>query len=89
MKDEMDSLILNQTWELVKFPKGKKSLHNKWVFKVKRKHDGNKRYKVGLVVKGFQHKAIIGYTKIFSPIVKLTTTRLVLKLVAAENLHLE
>ena len=53
MKDEMDSLLGNQTWELTEFPKGKKALHNKWVYRIKNKHDGSKRYKTRLVVKGF------------------------------------
>ena len=29
MKDEMDSLLGNQTWELTELPVGKKALHNK------------------------------------------------------------
>ena len=29
MKDEMDSLFGNQTWELTELLKGKKALHNK------------------------------------------------------------
>ncbi|WVZ24135.1 hypothetical protein V8G54_002679 [Vigna mungo] len=56
MKDEMKSLMSNQTWELVELPVGKKVLHNKWVYRVKEDHDGSKRYKVQLVVKGFQQK---------------------------------
>ena len=32
MKDEMDSLLENQIWELTKLPVGKKALHNKWVY---------------------------------------------------------
>ncbi|KAL6329806.1 hypothetical protein AAG906_037515 [Vitis piasezkii] len=31
MKDEMDSLLENQTWELTELPVGKKALHNKWL----------------------------------------------------------
>ncbi|KAE8713488.1 Hexokinase 3 [Hibiscus syriacus] len=31
MKDEMDSLMSNQTWELAVLPLDKKALHNKWV----------------------------------------------------------
>ena len=42
-----------------------------------------------MVVKGFQQKEVVDYNEIFSPVVKLTTIRLVLKIVAAENLHLE
>ena len=89
MKDEMDSLMSNQTWKLAELPPGKKALHNKWVYRIKEEHDGNKRYKARLVVKGFQQKEGVDYNEIFSPIVKLTTIRLVLKIVAAENLHLE
>jgi hypothetical protein len=29
MKDEMDSLLTNQTWKLTKLPAGKMALHNK------------------------------------------------------------
>ena len=89
MKDEMDSLMSNQTWELAELQLGKKALHNKWVYRIKEEHDGNKRYKARLVVKGFQQKEGVDYNEIFSPVVKLTTIRLVLKIVVAENLHLE
>ncbi|RVX16420.1 Retrovirus-related Pol polyprotein from transposon TNT 1-94 [Vitis vinifera] len=89
MKDEMDSLLGNQTWELTELPIGKKALHNKWVYRIKNEHDGSKRYKARLVVKGFQQKEGIDYTEIFSPVVKMSTIRLVLGMVAVENLHLE
>ena len=62
MKDEMDSLLGNQTWELIELLEGKKALHNKWVYRIKNKHDGSKRYKARLVAKGFQQKEGIDYT---------------------------
>ena len=89
MKDEMDSLLGNQTWELTKLPIGKKALHNKWVYIIKNKHDGSKRYKARLVVKGFQQKKDIDYLEIFSPVMKMLTVKLVLGMVAIENLHFE
>ena len=89
MKDEMKSLEKNKTWLLTKLPSVKKALHNQWVFRVKDEHDGTKRYKAKLVVKGFQQKEGIDFNEIFSPVVKMTTIRLVLSIVAAENLHLE
>ncbi|KAE8664067.1 hypothetical protein F3Y22_tig00112857pilonHSYRG00227 [Hibiscus syriacus] len=76
MKDEMDSLMSNQTWELAELSPGKKALHNKWIYRIKEEHDGSKRYKARLVVKGFQQKECIDYNEIFSPVVKLSTIRL-------------
>ncbi|XP_030924780.1 uncharacterized protein LOC115951773 [Quercus lobata] len=68
---------------------GKKALHNKWVYRIKNNRDGSKCYKDRLVVKGFQQKEGIDYTETFSPIVKMSTIRLVLGIVVAENLHLK
>ena len=79
MKDEMDSLLGNQTWELIELPAGKKVLHNKWVYRIKNKHDGNKCYKARLVVKGFQQKKGIDYLEIFSLVVKMLTIRLIME----------
>ena len=64
-------------------------MHNKWVYRIKNEHDGSKRYKSKLVVKGFQQKEDIDYIEIFSPVVKMSTIGLVLGMVVAENLHLE
>ena len=89
MKDEMDSLLGNKIQELTELPVGKKALYNKQVYKIKNEHDGSKRYKARLVVKGFQQKKGIDYSKIFSPVVKMSTIRLVLGMVVVENLHLE
>ena len=49
MDEEMDSLVRNQTWDLVKFPAGKRVLQNKWVYRLKEEDGGKKRYKA----KGF------------------------------------
>ena len=89
MKNEMDSLLGNQIWELIELTVRKKVLHNKWVYRIKNEHDGSKRYKARLVVKSFQQKKGIDYSEIFSPVLKMSTIRLVLGMVAAENLHLQ
>ena len=56
MKEEMDSLAHDQTWDLVRFPADKKTLQNKWVYKLNEEDGGRKRYKARLVVKGFAQK---------------------------------
>ena len=85
MKDEMDSLISNYTWELTKLLKIKKVLHNKCVYQVNNEHDGNKWYKARLLVKGFEQKFDIDYYEVFFSVVKNTTTKLILGMVASEN----
>ena len=82
MKEEMDSLVNNHTWDLVQFPAGKRALHNKWVYRLKKEDGGKKRYKARLVVKGFAQKKGIDFDEIFSPVVKMTSIRTILSIVA-------
>ncbi|KAA0047571.1 Retrovirus-related Pol polyprotein from transposon TNT 1-94 [Cucumis melo var. makuwa] len=42
MKDEMESLHANHTFELVKLPKGKPALRNKWVYRIKQEDHTSK-----------------------------------------------
>eukprot|EP00253_Pinus_taeda_P002267 PITA_02267 len=58
MEEEMDSLKHNQTWDLVRFPAGKTTLQNKWVYRFKEEDGGKQRYKARLVVKGFAQKKV-------------------------------
>lgn len=90
MQDEMESLQKNNTYEIVELPRGKKALRNKWVFKLKKDGNGEVvKYKARLVVKGFQQKKGIDFDEIFSPVVKMTSIRVILGLVASMNLELE
>ena len=89
MKEEMDSLVNNQTWDLVQLPVGKRALHNKWVYKLKEEDGGKKRYKARLVVKGFAQKKCIDFDEIFSPVVKMTSILTILSILVVEDLHLE
>ena len=47
------------------------------------------RYRARLVVKGYAQKEGIDFNEIFSPVVRLTTIRVVLAMCAAFDLHLE
>ena len=89
MDEKMDSLVRNQTWDMANFPTEKRVLQNKWVCRLKEEDGGKKRYKDRLVVKGFAQKKSIDFDEIFSPIVKMTSIRTILSLVAVEDLHLE
>lgn len=89
MKEEMESLKKNHTWDLVCLPAGKKALHNQWVYRIKKENDRLLRYNAQLVVKGFEQRVGINFTEVFFLIVKLTTIRAILNILAIENLHLE
>jgi hypothetical protein len=89
MKEEMDSLVNKQTWDLVQLHARKRALQNKWVYKLKEEDGGKNRYKTRLVVKGFAQKKGIDFDEIFSPIVKMTSIRTILSLAAVEDFHLE
>ena len=77
--EEMESLQKNDTWDLVKFPKDKKTMgHCKWVYRKSEavsENDGEK-YKARLVAKEYLQRGAIDYNKIFSPVVKHTSIRL-------------
>jgi hypothetical protein len=54
MNDEYDSLIQNETWDIVDRPVNRRVISSKWVFKLKRDDKGNPlRYKARLVASLF------------------------------------
>ena len=71
MDEEMDSLVRNQTWDLVKLPAEKGALQNKWVYRLKEEDGGKKWYKARLVVKGFAKNKGIDFDEIFLLLLKL------------------
>ena len=89
MKEEMDSLVNNHTWDLVQLPIGKRALQNKWVSRLKEEDAGKKRYKARLVVKGFTQKKGIDFDEMCSYVVKMTSIRTILSIVVVKYLHLE
>ena len=80
--------ITPMTW--LKLPKGKRSLRNKWVYKVKTGEvDNSPRYKTHIVVKEFQQEKGLDFDKIFAPVVKMTSIQTILSITASMNLEIE
>ena len=67
MKEEMDALVVNDTWELVDCPKNVKDINNHWVLQMKLTDYGlAKQLRARLVTKGHLQKAGIDYDETFS-----------------------
>ena len=90
MREEMDSLVKNQTWTLVPNLGNRKVVSCKWIFK---KNDilgvQDSRYKARLVARGFTQKERIDFNEIFSPVGKHNSIRTLLAMVALFDLELE
>ena len=88
MQEEMDSILLNDTWTLVDLPPGRKVVGCKWVFKKKLNENGDvERFKARIVAQGFSQKYGVDYDAVFAPVVRQTTFRILLSVAGKEHLH--
>jgi hypothetical protein len=81
MQEEYNSLLENQTWDLVPLPSDMNLVRCRWVYRTKKEVDGQvRRHKERLVSKGFQQIHKIDYDETFSPVEKLDSIRLALSI---------
>ena len=89
---ELASQAKNKTWTLVPRSEASNILTSRWVFNVKQIPDGSgntvESPKARLVARGFQQVEGLDYTETYAPVIKFTTIRLLLSLVAHYDLEL-
>lgn len=78
MNEEFDSLVRNETWDLVELPEGRQTISCRWVYKLKLKRGVIERFKARLVARGFTQRYGIDYTDTLSPVVRMDTIRMLL-----------
>ena len=85
MKEEVENLCSQGTWEIVLRPKMLNVVGSKWVFALKRDDRGNiVKYKARLVAQGFRQIYGLYYLETFSPVIHRKSIRMLLG-IAIEN----
>ncbi|TQE08632.1 hypothetical protein C1H46_005724 [Malus baccata] len=89
IQSEIESIMQNNTWELVNLPPGNKPIGHKWIFKRKLRPDGTiDKYKARLVAKGYRQKEGIDYFETYSPVARITSIRLLIAIASVYNLEI-
>ena len=76
------------TWVLVPRSEASNILTSRWIFNVKDLPDGGYKAKARLVARGFQQVQGVDYNETYAPVVKLTSIRILLAIVAHFDLEL-
>ena len=86
MKNELEALKVNDTFELTALPEGKNLVGGKWVYTVKEDVNGSETLKARYVAKGYSQVHGIDYEETFSPTADITSIRILMQLAAQYDL---
>ena len=86
MKEKLDALSKNHTWDLVTLSPRKSMVGCKWIYKSKTCFDRSiERYKARLVVKGFTQEYEIDNEETFALVAQISSVRALLAVVVASK----
>lgn len=89
MYDEMNSLKINEVWDLVELPIGKIVVGCRWFYKIKCDFNVDiEKYEFRLVTQDYNRKEVIDYTKIFYPISIKYSFHIIMDIIARFDLEL-
>lgn len=89
MDEELSSLQEMETWTLVPRTPEMKVVKSKWVYRIKKGPTGKiEKYKARLVAVGCTQIHGVDYFETYSPVVKLTSLRLLLALAIEDNMFM-
>lgn len=86
MREEIDSLKQNDTFELTTLPEGRKVIGGKWVFALKENAEGGQIFKARYVAKGYNQTEGIDYYETFAPTANITSVRALMQIAVQNNL---
>ena len=85
MKEELNALSKNHTWDLVTLPLRKSVVGCKWIYKIKTRSNGStERYKTRFFAKSFTQKYEIEYEEAFVSVARISYVRALLAVIVAD-----
>lgn len=87
IKEEINSLVENNTWTLVQKPVNRNIVDCKWIFTIKNDEYGKPlKHKARLVARGFSQEYLIDYNETFAPVARISSFRFILAFANQFNL---
>ena len=86
MKEKLQALMENHTWDIIHCPTNIKAISSKWVYSIKLRSDGTLDcYKAQLVALCNKQEYGINYEETFAPNAKMIMIRMIILIVASQG----